>query len=101
MNAQLAESVAGIISTRGSIPIATPAGANPEVISDLDPDLILAGLGPEAIADRLMKAQGGRWCDAGFRARCRQYAAERFPWGRAIDLFESTARSVIRISEDG
>jgi glycosyltransferase involved in cell wall biosynthesis len=72
----------------GTPVIATPIGANPEVLSGLDPDLLPAGTGPEAIAERLVEAQAGRWCDLVFRMKCRLYAETRFGWDRAIDRLE-------------
>ena len=78
----------------GTPVIATPAGANREVLSDLDPALIPAGIGTEHLARKIAEAQSGRWCDAAFRTRCRRYAEERYPWSLAIDRFESLATSV-------
>lgn len=61
----------------GTPVIATPVGANPEVLGPLDPMLLCANATPEALAERI-----NSWLDCGvsprLRKACREYAVSRF-----------------------
>jgi glycosyltransferase involved in cell wall biosynthesis len=63
----------------GTPAMVTPVGGLPEVVSELDPALVLEETGPGAIADGIVTAlRGGRPLPAS--AECVAYARERFAW---------------------
>jgi glycosyltransferase involved in cell wall biosynthesis len=70
----------------GTPVVATPVGALPELLGPLDPRLVAANAGAEAIADAIKEALsiGGRE----LRARCREYAVSRFGWETVMTGWE-------------
>jgi glycosyltransferase involved in cell wall biosynthesis len=67
----------------GTPALVTPTGANPEVVAELDSDLIAGGADAEALAAAITKLldRGGDWD----RDRARDYVAERYGADSAID----------------
>jgi glycosyltransferase involved in cell wall biosynthesis len=66
----------------GTPVVATPIGASPELLRPLDPRLVAANAGAEAIAEAIKQALsiGG----SELRARCREYAVRRYAWDTVI-----------------
>jgi glycosyltransferase involved in cell wall biosynthesis len=73
----------------------TPVGATPELLKPLDPRLIAGGSDPESLARTIDEALA--LVDDDFRARCRDYAVNRFDWTEVArawdDVLSETARS--------
>jgi glycosyltransferase involved in cell wall biosynthesis len=63
----------------GTPALATPVGGLPEALSSFSPDLVLAGTGPEAIAEALTDALLGRRPMPNAES-CIAYARRRFDW---------------------
>ncbi len=76
----------------GTPVLGTPVGAIPEILGDLQPDLLFEGIGPEAIARGiLMYLQRTESDPQGYedlRRRCRAYATARFGWDQVIKELE-------------
>ncbi|MCZ6688682.1 MAG: glycosyltransferase family 4 protein [Planctomycetota bacterium] len=81
----------------GTPVLATPVGANPEILRDLDVDLLLTSTDSDAIAKGIDAGRNGRWDDPTLRERCRSHAAARYAWGSAVSLFEALASDVTRL----
>ena len=75
----------------GTPAVGTPIGATPEILRPLAPQLVLEGTKPRALERGIGvmlewlsdPAEARR-----LRARCRQYAVERFSWDSAMDSLE-------------
>lgn len=63
----------------GTPALVTPVGGLPEVVRDLDADLVLETTGVEAIRDGLIRGLGTPWTLPSEQA-CRQYAQAKFDW---------------------
>ena len=61
----------------GTPVLATPVGANPEVLRALDPDLVMKGIDKESIANGIVEWLE-RHTDSELRQRCRHYCLENF-----------------------
>ncbi len=76
----------------GTPVLGTPVGAIPEILGDLQPDLLFEGIGPEAIARGILKhlerAESDPQGYEALRRRCREYATARFGWDRIVERLE-------------
>jgi glycosyltransferase involved in cell wall biosynthesis len=75
----------------GTPVVGTPAGATPEILRPLDPELVSRGSSEEAIADALR-----RWLAADLapmRVRAREHALG-YDWDRVMDRYEALCRQV-------
>lgn len=63
----------------GTPVLVTPHGGLPEVVSDLDPNLVLAGDTAEVLADGLVQSLHGS-LSLPSTAECQRYVQERFDW---------------------
>jgi glycosyltransferase involved in cell wall biosynthesis len=75
----------------GTPVVGTPAGATPEILRPLDPDLVSRDSSQEAIADALR-----RWLAADLapmRVRAREHALG-YDWERIMDRYEALCRQV-------
>jgi glycosyltransferase involved in cell wall biosynthesis len=75
--------------------LGTPGGGTPELVSQLDKDLVLPHDTPAAIADALPRwlSDLQRLSELGKRARAR--AVERYDWERVVDGLENVSREVV------
>ena len=76
----------------GTPVVGTPVGATPELLEPLDPRLVSRGSDPDSLAVAIEGALA--FVDDDFRARCREYALERFDWNRVTDGWEETLARV-------
>ncbi len=67
----------------GTPTLATPVGGLPEILADLDPDLLAPGTGPSALVSGLRPWIARPEALAALRPRCAAYALERYTWDRA------------------
>ena len=70
----------------GTPVVAAPVGANPELLSPVEPRLLARSASPEDIAAAITGALGLIGQD--LCRRCRDYAEERFDWDRVIQDWE-------------
>ena len=78
----------------GTPVLVTPHGGLPEVVSDLDPDLVLPGDTPEILAGGLTDVLLGIR-SLPHSATCRRYVRERFDWPVVADATGDVYRSVL------
>lgn len=76
----------------GTPVLGTPVGAIPELLGQLQLDLVFAGVGSKAIAHRIVthlkRAQTDPQEYERLRDRCRAYATARFGWDRIVEDLE-------------
>ena len=76
----------------GTPVLGTPVGAIPEILGELQPDLLFEGIEPEAIAHGILKhvekAQSNPQGYEKLRQRCRDYATAHFGWDRIVERLE-------------
>jgi glycosyltransferase involved in cell wall biosynthesis len=82
----------------GTPVIGTPEGATPELLEPLDPRLVARGSDSDSLAAAIRDALA--FADDDFRARCREYALDRFDWGRVTEAWEE-ALSEAALSKKG
>lgn len=82
----------------GTPVIATAVGASPEILEPLDPSLLVPRDDPEALARRLAAFLAARDSAATrrLRAACRDYAARRYTWDRAVGGVEAELVALAR-----
>ena len=80
----------------GTPVLGTPGGGTPELLSQIDPALVLPDDHAHSIADALPHwlADRQRLADLGRRAR--RVAVERYDWDRVVDGLESVCAEVAR-----
>jgi glycosyltransferase involved in cell wall biosynthesis len=71
----------------GTPVVGTPVGATPELLEPLEPRLVTAGTGPEALADGVRDALA--MAGPELRERCRAHAVERLGWARVVERWEA------------
>ena len=80
-------------------------GAIPEILGDLQPDLLFEGIGPEAIAQGILKhvkrAQADPQGYEALRKRCRDYATASFGWDRIVERLEQELVNLTGCDERG
>jgi glycosyltransferase involved in cell wall biosynthesis len=76
----------------GTPVLVTPHGGLPEVVTDLDPRLVLPGDAPSILADGVLRALDGR-LPLPSSATCQGYAREHFDWStiaaKTRDVYET------------
>ncbi len=89
----------------GTPVLGTPVGAIPEILGELQPDLMFEGIGPEDIARGILKHLERVHADPqGYetlRGRCREYATARFGWDRIVERLEQELLDLSGCSERG
>lgn len=68
----------------GTPAMGTAVGAIPEVLTALDPNLVVRAADSEAIAGSIARIAGDRPWREDLRKRCRAFVAERYDWRRVI-----------------
>jgi glycosyltransferase involved in cell wall biosynthesis len=83
----------------GTPVLGTPVGAIPEILGELQPDLLFEGTRPEPIASGILKhlerAQADPQGYEALRRRCREYATARFGWDRIVERLEKELLNII------
>ena len=82
----------------GTPVLGTPIGATPEILTPLQPSLLLKDASAQAIADGLDRFLRALAADPGgaaaLRAACRRYAESRYGWDRAVAALERVLETV-------
>ncbi len=79
----------------GTPVVATRAGANPELLAPLDPELLVPMSDPAALAQALRSLlQRGPALDS-LRAKCRSYVESTFSWERTAQSLAQNCREVL------
>jgi len=73
--------------------LGTPVGGTPEILSEVLPEFVLTGTGPEALAAGILEKLP-LLPDPGLSQRVRRYA-ERFSWDRITDAVEGLFSEII------
>jgi glycosyltransferase involved in cell wall biosynthesis len=77
----------------GTPVVGTPSGATPELLEPLDPRLVAGGSDPDSLALSIREALS--FVDDKFRARCREYALERFDWNSVMEAWEEALAEAV------
>ena len=76
----------------GTPVLGTPVGATPELLRQLQPDLLFEGIEAQDIAQGILRylqrAQADPQGYENLRQRCRDYATARFGWDRIVERLE-------------
>ncbi len=87
----------------GTPVLGTPVGAIPEILGELQPDLLFDGIEPEAIARGILKhleqAQSNPQGYEKLRRRCQEYATTQFGWDRIVKRLEQELLKLSRSPE--
>jgi glycosyltransferase involved in cell wall biosynthesis len=76
--------------------LGTPGGGTPELVSQIDPGLVLADDHTHTLADALPAALADRERLNHLGQRARQVAVERYDWERVVDGLEAVCSEVAR-----
>jgi glycosyltransferase involved in cell wall biosynthesis len=83
----------------GTPVLGTPVGAIPEILGELQPDLLFEGIEAETIARGILKhlqrAQADPQGYEALRRRCREYATIHFSWNRIVERLEQELVDII------
>jgi glycosyltransferase involved in cell wall biosynthesis len=77
--------------------LGTPGGGTPELVGQIDPDLVLADDHTHTIADALPGWLGDRQRLERLGQRARHVAVERYDWERVVDGLETVCGEVARL----
>ena len=80
----------------GTPVLGTPGGGTPELLSQIDPALVLPDDHAHSIADALPHWLSDRQRLADLGRRARRVAVERYDWDRVVDGLESVCAEVAR-----
>ncbi len=75
--------------------VGTSVGATPEILSGLEPRLIVPGTAPEALARAILGFLEGDWARELTPARLRHFVMEHYQWPQHIDAVEQIYKEVI------
>lgn len=79
----------------GTPVIATPVGANPEVLGPLGSEFICRDISPQALADRIIEFIEKR-DNLDLRMRCREYCVTKFGIDRVVDMIEQVLQEAAK-----
>ncbi len=89
----------------GTPVLGTPVGAIPEILGELQPDLLLEGIEAETIARGILKhLQKFKADPQGYEAlrqRCRDYATAHFGWDRIVERLEKELLNLTGCADRG
>lgn len=95
----------GIVSAEafacGTPVLATPIGANPEVVGGLSPDLLTEGTSADQIACGITRFLSSPYAEPDFRPACRRYAEERYSIDAVAPQWEAGLLEAIARSRNG
>jgi len=95
----------GIVSAEalscGTPVLATPVGANPEVVGGLSLDLLTQGTSAEQIARGITSFLSSPYAEPDFRPTCRRYAEERYSIEAVAPQWEAALLEAIARSRNG
>jgi glycosyltransferase involved in cell wall biosynthesis len=80
----------------GTPVLGTPGGGTPELLNQVDPQLVLADDHAHTMADALPEWLGDRPRLARLGQRAREVAVERYDWERVVDGLEAVCSEVAR-----
>lgn len=78
----------------GTPVIATPVGANPEVVGPLGEEFLCQDITPEALAERILWFLREGIGDTKLRKRCRDYCESNFKIEKVVDTIEKVLKNV-------
>jgi glycosyltransferase involved in cell wall biosynthesis len=80
----------------GTAVLGTPGGGTPELVSQIDPGLVLADDHTHTLAEALPEWLGDRQRLASLGERARQITLQRYDWERVVDGLEAVCSEVAR-----
>ena len=82
----------GLVTTEAlacGVPVVgTSVGATPEILSGLDPRLVIPGASPEALAEGIGAFLQGEWAKELTPARLRRFVLDHYQWGQHVEAVE-------------
>ena len=75
--------------------LGTDIGATPEILSGLDPRLIVPGTSPDALAEAILRFLEQGWSQELTPDRLRRYVLDHYPWDRHVAAVEQIYRDLI------
>jgi len=79
----------------GTPVVGTPVGATPEILSALDPRLVMQGTAPDALAAGVLGFLDGDWGRALTPKRLSDFVQSRYTWERHTDAVEAVYRDLL------
>jgi len=73
----------------GTPVIGTPAGATPEILTELEPRLVTKGIFPEELAEGILSFLELDWRQELTPERLHRFVCERYTWERHVDAVEA------------
>ncbi len=79
----------------GTPVLATPVGANLEILGKFDKNLLFRGVDAQSMAKRILEFMSSHKANNGLSEKCRQFAVQNYSWDRIVDRYEETYFAVV------
>lgn len=79
----------------GTLVLATPVGANPEILKELDKNLLFTGVDAQSMAKRILEFMSSHKANNGLSEKYRKFAIQNYSWDRIVDRYEETYFAVV------
>ncbi len=79
----------------GTPVLATPVGANLEIMRKFDKNLLFAGIDARSMAKRMLEFMSSHKANNGLSEKCRQFAVQNYSWDRIVDRYEETYSTIV------
>ncbi len=79
----------------GTPVLATPVGANLEILGKFDKNFLFRGVDAQSMAKRILKFISSHKANNGLSEKCRQFAVQNYSWDRIVDRYEETYFAVV------
>lgn len=79
----------------GTPVLATPVGANLEILGKFDKNLLFTEVDAQSMAKRILKFISSHKANNGLSEKCRQFAVQNYSWDRVVDRYEETYFAVV------
>jgi len=79
----------------GTPVLATPVGANPEILKELDKNLLFTGADAESMAKCILRFMSSHKGNNSLSEKCRKFAMQNYSWNKIVDRYEETYFAVV------
>ncbi len=79
----------------GTPVLATPVGANLEILGKFDKNLLFRGVDAQSMAKRILEFMSSHKVNNGLSEKCRQFAVQNYSWDRIVDRYEKVYANLL------
>lgn len=79
----------------GTPVLATPVGANLEILGKFDKNLLFTGVDAQSMAKRILEFMSSHKANNGLSEKCRKFAMQNYSWNKIVDRYEKVYATLL------